>query len=203
MILYLETNFVMSLARGQELRASEVLALPEGLLRIAMPDVCLMEAWIVFERTREAERAFIRELDSRILQAGRDLVSSQSQVLADALQQAIDEQGTASSDAEQRFHSALRAITQRCELITPTAAAVERSLISRNLPFERDSLIFATIQEHAQANATEERILLTDDRDYKTPAEDMGLKFFARGEAFLGWFNSLEIGSQIPPAAEN
>jgi hypothetical protein len=190
MILYLETNFIMSLARGQEPRARDVLHVPDSQVRIVLPAICLMEAWSVFEKARSTDKAFIKNLYQRAEQLRRDLISPQSKILAGVLVQARNEQTAALSDAEQSFHAALRAIAGRCELIAASAAAVERSLISRDLPFERDSLIFATIHEHAQANAAEERILLTDDRDYKAPAEAAGLKFFARAEAFLGWFDS-------------
>ena len=49
MILYLETNFIMGAAMGRDASADFLLRHTSAELRIALPAVCLMEAWSSFE----------------------------------------------------------------------------------------------------------------------------------------------------------
>ena len=48
-LLYIETNFLMSIATGRDPKADDLLAQPPEGLRLAIPQVCFMEALSVFK----------------------------------------------------------------------------------------------------------------------------------------------------------
>jgi hypothetical protein len=51
-ILYLETNFLMSIAMGRDPEASDLLSQRPAGVRLAMPQVCCMEALSVLNEEK-------------------------------------------------------------------------------------------------------------------------------------------------------
>jgi rRNA-processing protein FCF1 len=51
-IVYVETNFLMSVAMGREARGDELLAAVSVSLRVAIPSGCYMESFSAFDDER-------------------------------------------------------------------------------------------------------------------------------------------------------
>ncbi len=63
-ILYVETNFLMSVAMGREARGYDLLAVVLESVRIAIPSGCYMESFSAFEDEKKRRNWFRAELSS-------------------------------------------------------------------------------------------------------------------------------------------
>lgn len=203
MILYIETNSIIGGAKGQDIRFEELFRIPAEKLRIALPDVCILEAWSVFEFETRRRNEFSNQLDFHLNEARRDLSSPHALTLATHLEQAKIANLELITDIEQRLRDILKQIvglpgSNRAELIPTTSHILRQSLhVPSLLKDPTDNLILSTIFSHARRHRTEPKALLTSNtNDFDTVAvrtalNHAGIKFFSRTEAFLGWFHSL------------
>ena len=65
MILYVETNFPMSIATGRDPQANTLLLNTPASVRIAIPSTCFMEALSALEADQKYRRRFGNELSIR------------------------------------------------------------------------------------------------------------------------------------------
>ena len=200
MILYIETNFIIRAAKGRDQRAEDLLDVPPEKLTIALPDVCLMEAWIPFERAK-ARRPFanagwedaMKEIADDLAQ---DTVSPAAQmartsitaVEASIKQAELDLDGWL-NEFERRLLEFLRRIQHRCTLLPTTAVALSDFLTQPGMGRRRDSLILFSILEHARQHPHEERALLTNDDEFRFHVKPAGLTYFPDTENFLRYYD--------------
>ncbi len=78
---------------GRDIHAEALLRVSPASLRIALPAVCLMEAWSVYEDEEKRRNIFENTLSSQISQLRRDLTSVHAKALVQHLQQARTENG--------------------------------------------------------------------------------------------------------------
>ena len=90
-ILYLETNFLMSLALNQDPDASALLekAAQDRSLRLAIPQVCIMEAFATIRKRVEERATFQRRIETEINQLERSKTSPVARQLLDELNQSL------------------------------------------------------------------------------------------------------------------
>lgn len=188
MRLYIETNFIIGAAQRQDHRADDLLQVPTYALAIALPDICIMEAWSTFEREQKEQQGFERDLRQQIIQLRRDL-SLPARHLSSALAQAQVDYTKRLNEAETDFAQTLQNVGNRVEMMALTPTVLNASLTARILEKPRDNLILAMILSHARVHAAPEAALLTGDTEFKIHAEKAGLKYFSKTEAFLGWFS--------------
>jgi len=88
-ILYLETNFLMSLALNQDPGDSALLekAAQDRSLRLAIPQVCFMEAFATIRKRVEERATFQRLIKTEIKQLERSKTSPVARQLLDELNQ--------------------------------------------------------------------------------------------------------------------
>jgi len=67
-ILYVETNFLMSVAMGRETRGDDLLAAVSTSLRVVIPSGCYMESFSAFEDEQKRRYWFRAELDKQMVQ---------------------------------------------------------------------------------------------------------------------------------------
>lgn len=188
MLLYIETNFIMGAAKRQDHKADDLLKVPANALTIVLPDVCVMEAWATFEREQKAQQSFARDLEQQVIQLSRDL-SVSVRNLSNALAQSQVDYVNRLNEAEAHFQATLQTVSNRVEMVALTPAALQRSLVTQSMEKPRDNLILAMIVHHARTHPSPEAALLTGDTEFKSHAEQAGLNYFSRTEAFLGWFS--------------
>ncbi|AGY60376.1 hypothetical protein GKIL_4130 [Gloeobacter kilaueensis JS1] len=73
--LYIETNFLMSIATGRDSASKELLGEIPTDLKVAIPSVCCMESLSAFEDEKKRSNKFRGTLDNQIAQLSRDLSS--------------------------------------------------------------------------------------------------------------------------------
>lgn len=87
-ILYVETNYPVGFAKGQD-PGSDSLAGPDPrAFRLAFPSICFMEALTVLNAETKSRNKFLDELERQIREVGRDGTSPNALSLVAHLKEA-------------------------------------------------------------------------------------------------------------------
>ncbi|MFM2061037.1 MAG: hypothetical protein RLZZ507_707 [Cyanobacteriota bacterium] len=62
-IVYMETNFLISIAKGQDARADNLLYNPPKSLEIFIPHICYIEAVTVYKLEKQEKLNFKRDME--------------------------------------------------------------------------------------------------------------------------------------------
>lgn len=216
MILYVETNFLMAVASGREVNADVLFAIPSETLHIALPEVCIMEAFSAFEDELKRRNRFGQELDTQKSNISRDSSSKSAKSLLRLLELARIDNDELLNDIRAR----LQIIVERLTTQTPEFRGAELLALSDLTPFSTeaiigkgssfipdqptDSLILTIILNHARNHPDETKILLTENKkDFESALvsetlQDAGIRYFSQSGSFLGWFNAQSTSSVKP-----
>jgi len=86
--LYVETNYPVGYAKGQDGFADGLVNPGLWPFRLAIPDICLMEALSVLNAERKTRRDFVEKLRYQIREAQRNQTSPDARSLQSHLEQA-------------------------------------------------------------------------------------------------------------------
>jgi hypothetical protein len=196
-ILYVETNFLMSVAMGRDPEANDLLANTPTGVRLTLPQVCCMEALSALDEKKRHRKGLTNTLESQVAQLERDLTSSHAKTLQSLLEQSIDENERLIADITIRLFQAFAQLAQSAELIDLSPAGLTRSLNEVFIPDLTDNLILHCVLEHANANPADTKVFLSGNRkDFGTQSVRDALlgvgisKYVAEAEQFLGWYRS-------------
>jgi PIN domain len=197
-IVYVETNFLMSVAMGRESRGMDLLVQVSGAVRVAIPSSCYMEAFSAFEDEKKRRNWFKSELDKQIGQLQRDTTSPNAKTLLIHLEQSRQANGRLLDDVQARLFQFIDQAAGVLEPI-PASAGILKLAVSRTLIADpTDNLILHAILDHAGRAAGDTKALLTDNaKDFSTPEVDNALtgagitKSFRVASNVLGWLGSL------------
>ncbi|MBX6313394.1 MAG: hypothetical protein IRY99_10835 [Isosphaeraceae bacterium] len=198
--LYIETNFAISITKGQDSGAVALLSARPDVIQLVVPSVCFMEAFSVFESERKQRRKFLAELGPYAREARRDSTSAHAQALLFHLEQANIEGEGVLNDIRVRLYQALDQLVAQAEIIPLGPQVIRDSLTNSLLNGPTDNLILHCILDHARAAAPGPKAFVSANRhDYDQPdaaqaLTAVGIRFFARVESALGW-----LGSQAAP----
>jgi predicted nucleic acid-binding protein len=197
-LLYIETNFLMSIATGRNPRADALLALPPEGLRLAIPQVCFMEALAVSQRVEKQKSRLTNRLEREIAQVRRDLTSPNARDLLPLLERANIANQELIKDVSTRLFDAIHLLGQTAELITISGAILDASQESVHIADNADNLILHCILSHARSDPQTTKIFLTENRkDFGTTLvqdqlQSAGVdKTFWRTNDFSQWLSSL------------
>ena len=197
-ILYIETNFLMSIALGRDAEAGSLLLNPPASVEIAIPEVCCMESLSAFEGEQKRRFRFSNEINQQISQLRRDLTSASAGTLLSYLEPSKAENIELINEIKKRLFLALDSIAINATTI-PLNPEIIRATLSSNLALKEptDNLIFQTILSHAITRPTEVKILLTGNiKDFTQPIAKEALQnaginlYFSRTSNFIGWLES-------------
>ncbi|MGO9599579.1 MAG: PIN domain-containing protein [Isosphaeraceae bacterium] len=164
-IVYVETNFLMSIATGRDPEASDLLsdiALPD---RIALPQICIMEAMSVLNAMRRSRNQFGNQLAQQIAEMGRDNTSAHARELFSLLNQAKIESNRLLEDINSRLFGTVGLLAHKAELIGLTGEILVAQLNTILLDDPTDNLILHCILAHAREHSSYEKVFLTGDRE--------------------------------------
>lgn len=197
-ILYIETNFLMSIALGRDAEASNLLLNPPASVEIAIPEVCCMESLSAFESEQKRRFRFSNELRQQNGQLRRDLTSVCASSLLSYLDMSLRENENLLNNIKNRLFIALENIAANATTI-PLSPEVIRATLSNSLIFEEptDNLILQTILSHARTREEEVKILLTGNIKYftkptvKEALQNAGINlYFSKTSSSIGWLES-------------
>ena len=204
MILYVETNYVIGAAKGQDNYAHDLLRISPSKLRIALPSVSIMEAWSVFEGETKRSKAFRKSLEEPFRELPRDGTSPHAKDMLKHLQQAAEDDANLLNDIELRLRDILAKLAGQqdgfsaVELLPLTDAVFAQSLSIGPTEDPTDNLILTVILSHARLHPQEQKFFLSGNNKHFGTLEVSELlsagieKYLARTEHFLGWFHSQE-----------
>ena len=197
-ILYIETNFLMSIALGRDAEAGNLLLNPPASVEIAIPEVCCMESLSALESEQKRRFRFSNEINQQISQLRRDLTSVSASSLLSYLDLSLRENEDLFNDIKKRLFWALDSIAANATTI-PLSPEIIRATLNSDLTLEEptDNLILQTILSHARTRPTEVKVLLTGNiKDFTQPIAKEALQnaginlYFSRTFSFLGWLRS-------------
>ncbi|WP_017719723.1 PIN domain-containing protein [Kamptonema formosum] len=197
MKLYIETNFVMSVATGRDPQAENLLLNTPASVGLAIPDVCYMEALSVFATDKKQRQRFHNELDIWINDAERNKTSTRAQSLLFQLQQSRDGNEALIEEIDRRFFQVVGQLARKAEMIALTPDMLETSLQTNFIPDLTDNLILNCILGHARSQPSEVKVFLSGNvtdfgkREVRGALREAGVyNYFSSAEAFFGWLQS-------------
>nr|WP_277875769.1 PIN domain-containing protein [Trichocoleus sp. FACHB-90] len=197
-ILYVETNFLMSIATGRDSQANTLLENPTASVQIAIPSICCMEALSALEDELKRRNRFMEELKKQVSQLRRDVTSSHAQSLFSHLQQALIENQALFNDVENRLFQALDHLNTKAEMIPLNGDMLQESLDTRFINKDpTDNLILHCILNHARLHPRDIKVFLSANfKEFNTPEVQAALRstgvnrYFSRTQDFLGWLQT-------------
>ena len=200
-IVYVETNFLMSVAMGREGRGDDLLAAVSASVRVAIPSGCYMESFSAFEDEQKRRNWFRAELDitphKQIVQLRRDTTSANAGTLLRRLEESRIANDQLLNDVQARLFQLVDRAAGILESIPETPAIIQRAVTAMLIPDPTDNLILHSILDHAGRFPGATKALLTDNtRDFDT--EDVQAALAAAGinrplrsvTNVLGWLGS-------------
>lgn len=180
---------------GQDARAFELLSLSASEVRLALPDVCVMEAISAFDWKRIERNRLKDELDRQLSQLQRSINVQSAQQLATELTRAHLTNAELLTALLTRLDETLLGISNRAELFSLSAEIVRhQGQLFRETELDRDdALILASILAHSKSDPTARKAFLTGNfKDFDTePVRrllgDTGIKQFSSTGRVLGW----------------
>ncbi len=195
--LFIETNFLMCIATGRDPKAFDLLSQPSESLRLAIPQVCFMEAPLVFKQNQKQRLQLKETLDQQIGQLARDRTSKNASDLLSLLQQANITNRELIKDVSTRLFDAIGLLGQKADLIPISGAILDASRDSFLIDDPADNLILHCILSHARSDLQTTKIFLTENRqDFGTTLVQDQLKSagvdktFWRTNDFSQWLSS-------------
>ncbi|MCL1473662.1 PIN domain-containing protein [Argonema antarcticum] len=197
MILYVETNFLLSIAKGQDPEAPDLLLNPPSSVNIAIPSICYMEALSALAEDLKYRKRFGDELRVRLKDAERNLTSAYAQSLAFHLKEAVNRNEKLIEEIEARLLLSLNQLATKAEIIELTADMLRESLQTKRIQERTDNLILHCILGHARSHTTGVKVFLSGNtRDFGTLVVQQALRdagvsdYFSRTQDFQGWLRS-------------
>lgn len=196
-ILYVETNFLMSIAKGQDELAENFLQNTPMSVRLAIPSICYVESLATLEQEDKYNQDFIRRLDIQVNEAGRDKTSQNAKLVVNYLQKANLSFLEHNNDIEKRFYIAFNQLVSKAEEIPLTTEIIHGSL-GKNILKKHlmDKLILECIVHHARLHPNEIKIFLSANstefgkREVIEVLRNTGIQYFNKIQNFLGWLQS-------------
>jgi hypothetical protein len=198
--LYIETNFLVGLAKGQDPGGSRLVSAPPPC-RVAIPGICLMEALSRFEADAKQWRRHREQFNFVLREAKRDLESLHAASLAQHLEESLLGGEDLQREIRGRLETAMRWLADHAEQV-PVGPDLIRDHLDNRLVIEdpTDNLILHSVMYHARSNPDGPLAFASENvQDFESlvisqQLASLGIRYFRRVEAALGWLLSQKPG---------
>ena len=195
----------MSIAKGQDLEAANLLQNLPTEVQITIPEICYIEALNTYKIDRKTRLQFQAEMEKQIRELRRDQTSNHTKSFLGHLEQACIENGSLLNDIQNRLSATIDWLLTNAEVINlnstiiqeisnQTLIETETLLIKNDI---MDNLILQCIVGHANLHPAEEKVFLSNNyKDFDQPEvqktlRDAGInKYFRNTQIFLEWLKS-------------
>jgi hypothetical protein len=198
--LYIETSFVMGIAKGQDADAAEFLAGNDTAITLAFPSVCFMEAFSVLNHEKKQWRIFHDGLKNRARELRRYETSSLATGLAEDLKQSGLNGDGLLNEVEVRLYDLIEWLPMNAEIIDVNHDIINDCVSTDYLGDPTDNLILCSVLWHAHRNSDGPKAFLSSNHnDFgQRPVTDVleaaGVKYFPRTNNAIGWLRSQSSG---------
>ncbi len=204
LILYIETNFLMTVAKGRDLDAEKLLRNPPSLIRIAIPAICYVEAINTYRIDKQNKLKFQAEIEKQINEAMRDKTSVHAKSFLISLEKAYIENPLLLNDVQNRLSSTIDLLLENAETInfqnhiiqqicSQVFLETETLLIKNDL---MDNLILQSILDHATQHPNERKVFISGNtkdfgkQNVQQILNSAGIQYFSNTKNLLGWLES-------------
>ena len=198
-ILYLETNYLIGYAKGQETPVG--IRLMESDLwpfRVAVPGICIMEALSTYNAEEKSRKKFADDLNYHLRETTRDRTSSYARSLLPLLQQARIDSGQLLKHIRNRLDICIHVLSHQCEIIPLDPRVIQRRYWGDLLDDPTDDLILHCILWHSENQEPGSRAFYTgNSKDFgrgaaKEALDKAGIRHFSTADNAVGWLKSQE-----------
>jgi len=198
-ILYIETNFLMSIATGREAEAIMLLRDLSSSVQLVIPSICYMESLSALEDELKRQNYFKEQLSRQISETKRDVTSEQVGALSFHLEESLIYYRNRIDEIKFRWREAIYMLSRNAEMIVLNTEIIEASLNTTIIGKDpTDNLILHCILSHARLRPTETKVFLSGNvKEFRKLPEvqdalrEVGItKYFSRTEDFIGWLQS-------------
>lgn len=197
-ILYVETNFLLACAKGQDAAANALIETRSTEIQLMIPSVCFMEALSTIEAESRHRRKWINDLRAYRREVGRDLHSRYATELSSHLESAAFGSENLLNDIKGRLLITFGRMATAERIIPLDPAMIHEGFRFDLLSDPTDSLILSVVATHANRNPAKAKAFLSGNHtDFNQPGvkdllDTAGIRYFTRTEAALGWLRSLD-----------
>jgi hypothetical protein len=187
----------MSIATKRDFEAQDLLMHTPPSVQLTVPSICYIEV-TTLEKEEQYSKTFLKDLDNRISEAGRDQTSAHAGLLRSLLEQSRISFSQRLNDIQTRFYDALNILCSKAEMITLNTNILQNGLDKTILEKELiDRLILNYISYHASLFSAEDKVFLScNNKDFGKPEVREALRnagiiqYFSNTQAFLGWLRA-------------
>jgi hypothetical protein len=199
-VLYVETNFLMGVAMGQEAKGDDLLDAISSHFRVVMPSGCYMESFSTIEHQKGLRNSFKDQLDTQITQLRRDITSANAKTLLNHLEQSRIANDKLLNDVLNRLFTFIDKAGLVIDALHPTAAILHSAVTNSIIAGPTDNLILLTILADAHNRPADTKALLTaNTRDFSTTDVENAIKAEGINKRFTNVTNALGWRGSIKP----
>ncbi|MBN3942127.1 hypothetical protein [Nostoc sp. NMS9] len=186
----------MSIAKGQDSQAQELLQNTPSSLRLVVPSICFVESLTTLEQEEKYNLDFLRKLDIQINQAERDN-SDNARLLLSRLEQSRTSFFQRNNEIKERFDLAFNQLAMESEMITLSKGifqgTLNRAILEKHIIYR---IILECIIFHAGLHPNKNKLFLSSNskefgrREVMEVLRDTDIQYFNKTQNFLGWLQS-------------
>ncbi|KJH70217.1 PIN domain-containing protein [Aliterella atlantica] len=187
----------MSIAKGRDLQAQEILLNIPNSIHLVVPSICYVEALLTLEKEEQYSQRFIQDIDTKISEAIRDETSAYAESLRTSLEQTRIKFIQQLNSVQERFYEAFEQLYNKAEIINIDKSilddTLEKNVLEKDLI---DRLILNYIVHHARFHNDEMKVFLSanykefNKGEVKEILQIYNTRYFSNTQNFLGWLNS-------------
>ena len=197
-IVYIETNFLMSITTGREAEAIMLLRDLSSSVELVIPSICYRSALSALEDELKRQNSFGQQLSRQVSETKRDVTSEYAASLSFHLEESFIYYGYRVGEIKSRLREAISLMSRNSEMIALNPEIIEASLNATLIEKDpTDNLILHCILSHARSHSTETKVFLSGNfKEFGLPeVQDVLLeagitKYFSVTKNFLGWLQS-------------
>jgi hypothetical protein len=204
LILYIETNFLMAVAKGRDLEAGQLLRNLSPLIRLAIPAICYVEVINTYRIDKQNQLKFQAEMEKQINEAMRDKISIHADLFKVSLERASIENLLLLNDVQDRLYEIINLLTENSEIINFDNNIIKDIsdnifIETETLPIKNDlmdNLILQCIVSHANQHPCDQKVFISGNtkdfgkQEVREILNSAKIKYFSNTKNFLGWLDS-------------
>lgn len=198
MIIYLETNSIMAIAKGRNKELENFVYDSSENLKFVIPSICLMETLVAIQREEKRSQSFSQTIQIEMNEAKRNKELNNSQSFVNYLESSLIDYDDILTDFKKRFLNILEYLKNHGELIEPSIKMLEATLTNPLLLGKnqrRDDFILQVILAHAENNLSTDKVFFSENTkefgntNIQQVLANLGINYFSRMSNLEGWLN--------------
>jgi hypothetical protein len=198
-IIYLETNSIMAIAKGRNKELEDFVYHSSENLKFVIPSICLMETLVAIEREEKRSQSFTQTIQIEMNEGKRNKELNNSQSFVNYLESSLINYDDILTDFRNRFLNILEYFKNHGELIEPSIKMLEATLNNPLLPGKnqrRDDFILQVILVHAENNLSINKAFFSENTkefgntNIQQVLASSGINYFSKISNLDRWINN-------------